>query len=84
MSMRDSTSKEWCFTENLLKRRAMKVIDPVCGVQTDTEKAVAQEDYGGRTFFFCSEECHRLFRTSPERYVGEGSNRTPVLGQQPK
>jgi len=48
----------------------MKVTDPVCGVQVDTEKAVAQEDYGGRTFFFCSAECHRLFRTSPERYLG--------------
>lgn len=48
----------------------MKVTDPVCGVQVDTEKAVGQEDYGGRTFFFCSEECHRLFKVSPERYVG--------------
>ncbi len=44
----------------------MKVTDPVCCVQTDTERAVAQEDYGGRTFYFCSAECHRLFKTSPE------------------
>ncbi|MGH9810829.1 MAG: YHS domain-containing protein [Terriglobia bacterium] len=47
----------------------MKVTDPVCGVQVDSEKAVAQEDYGGRRFFFCSAECHRLFRNSPERYT---------------
>ena len=48
----------------------MKVTDPVCGVQIETEKAVAQEDYGGRTVFFCSVQCHRLFRVSPKRYVG--------------
>ena len=48
----------------------MKVTDPVCGVRIESEKAVAQEDYGGRTVFFCSDQCHRLFRTSPKRYAG--------------
>jgi YHS domain-containing protein len=47
----------------------MKVIDPVCGMRTNPERTVAQEDYGGVTFFFCSEECHRLFNASPERYI---------------
>lgn len=50
----------------------MKVTDPVCGMQIDAEKAVAQEDYVGQRFFFCSVQCHRLFKTSPERYVGRG------------
>lgn len=48
----------------------MKVIDPVCGVQIETEKAVAREDYGSRTVFFCSDQCRQRFRTSPKRYLG--------------
>ena len=48
----------------------MKVTDPVCGMQIDTEKAVAQEDHEDQTFFFCSAQCHRLFKASPERYMG--------------
>ena len=30
----------------------MKVTDPVCGMQIDTEKAVAEEDHEDQTFFF--------------------------------
>ena len=84
LSMRGSTSRAWCFTEEPAEERAMKVADPVCGVQVDTEKAVAQEDYGSRTFFFCSVECHRLFKTSPERYtrIDPGSTTEPD-GNQP-
>lgn len=48
----------------------MKVTDPVCGLQVDTEKAVAQEDYRDRTFFFGSDQCNRLFKITPERYIG--------------
>lgn len=65
----------------------MKVTDPVCGMEIDTETAEAQEDYAGKPFFFCSAECHRLFKASPERYVGQrqqsgaGSRSTPKSGK---
>jgi Cu+-exporting ATPase len=34
----------------------------------DLEKAVAQEDYEGWAYFFCSNACHRHFRLSPARF----------------
>lgn len=49
----------------------MKVTDPICGMQIDSERAAARHDYGGRTYFFCSAHCHRLFEENPERYGGQ-------------
>ena len=46
----------------------MKVTDPVCGMSLDLEKAIAKEDYNGWVYFFCSNNCHRLFKLSPERF----------------
>lgn len=44
------------------------VTDPVCGMRLTPEKAVAQEECEGWAYFFCSEGCHKLFLTAPERY----------------
>ncbi|MDA8051884.1 MAG: YHS domain-containing protein [Rhodospirillales bacterium] len=45
-----------------------KVIDPVCGMTVDQEKAAAREVRAGRTWYFCSEQCHRMFVADPARY----------------
>ena len=34
--------------------------DPVCGMQVDAEKGL-KADVGGKTYYFCSEECRRTF-----------------------
>ena len=47
----------------------MDLADPVCGMSLDLKRAVAQEDYKGWAYFFCSNACHRLFKLSPERFV---------------
>jgi Cu+-exporting ATPase len=44
------------------------VTDPVCGMRLPLDKAVAQEEYGGWAYFFCSDACHKLFLAAPERY----------------
>jgi Cu+-exporting ATPase len=69
--MQDFTSKAWSFIEGLQSKdeRTMTVTDPVCGMQIDIQEAAAQEDHGGWAYFFCSAQCHRLFRGNPERYV---------------
>jgi Cu+-exporting ATPase len=46
---------------------ADKVKDPVCGMDIDPA-AAAGEEHEGRTFYFCSEACHRTFLTDPHRY----------------
>lgn len=50
----------------------MKVTDPVCQMQIDVDKVASQEEHGGWAYFFCSLQCHRLFKAHPQRYVGRG------------
>lgn len=45
------------------------VIDPVCGMELDSSQAEAQSQYEGQAYYFCSEECKRLFDEHPTEYV---------------
>ncbi len=47
------------------------VIDPVCGMQVDPEKAAGKREYNGKTFHFCSESCLHKFETNPAEYAGK-------------
>jgi Cu+-exporting ATPase len=44
------------------------VTDPVCGMTIRPEDAVAHEAHDGRTFYFCSNACHKAFLNDPHRY----------------
>jgi len=49
------------------------------------EHAKGEMEYGGATYFFCSEECLRRFEDEPERYASEtsggvGGSRVPWPG----
>jgi Cu+-exporting ATPase len=81
------TSKAWCSIEPVDHKGmpAAKVLDPVCGMRIEIEKAVASEEYAGSTHHFCSAQCHRLFRAAPERYVGSkpaANHRRSAVGTQ--
>ena len=41
--------------------------DPVCGMKVDRAKAV-RKDFGGESFYFCSEHCLHAFEADPDRY----------------
>ncbi len=43
--------------------------DPVCGMEVKPDKAVAQAEYAGQTYMFCSQECARKFNQSPSQYA---------------
>ncbi len=45
--------------------------DPVCKMEVNPAKAAAQAQYGGQTYYFCSESCHRAFTAEPRRYAGD-------------
>ncbi len=45
--------------------------DPVCGMEVEASEAAAKEEFAGRTYYFCSEHCHRKFLEEPNRYTGE-------------
>lgn len=46
-----------------------KVIDPICGMEVDPEKARWKANYNDCTYFFCAEGCWRTFEADPEKYI---------------
>ncbi len=49
----------------------MKVVDPVCKMTIDSEKAVATSEYKGQTIFFCAKGCKVAFDRNPEKHFGK-------------
>lgn len=47
----------------------MKVTDPVCKMEIDSEKAAAQSEYSGQTYYFCAKGCKTAFDKNPGRYL---------------
>ncbi|MBP2669214.1 MAG: efflux transporter, family, subunit [Deltaproteobacteria bacterium] len=49
-------------------------VDPVCGMHVDEGKAKAAGktvDHGGKTYYFCSDDCMARFRGEPAKYLKE-------------
>ena len=42
---------------------------PVCGMDVKPEEAEAQQDYQGRTYYFCSKRDKDFFKDNPAKYV---------------
>jgi len=45
--------------------------DPVCGMNVDPGGAKRSAEYGGRTYYFCSQGCKAKFAADPASYIGE-------------
>jgi len=43
--------------------------DPVCGMRVDPDKAAAQYDHDGKTYYFCSTHCAKKFSADPKAYL---------------
>ncbi len=52
----------------------MPVKDPVCGMDVNVSETTPREEHEGTTYFFCSAQCHRMFRAAPARYVSVGAS----------
>lgn len=50
------------------------VKDPVCGMEVDPKKSDWVAEYGGKTYYFCSEGCMRAFNTHPSKYLERNSS----------
>ena len=44
-------------------------MDPVCGMQVDTQAAQWTAEHGGRTYYFCSRGCMLDFKDDPDKYL---------------
>jgi Cu+-exporting ATPase len=53
------------------QRGLMKVVDPVCKMTIDSEKAAATSQYKGQTIYFCAQGCKAKFDQNPGKYVGK-------------
>jgi YHS domain-containing protein len=40
--------------------------DPVCRIHLTPDEATVRANYRGMTYYFCSEECRRIFLENPE------------------
>ncbi|MGB6175707.1 MAG: heavy metal translocating P-type ATPase [Methylocella sp.] len=49
--------------------------DPVCGMTVDPGSAKHSAEYGGRTYYFCSQGCKTKFVADPAPYIGEEPKR---------
>jgi len=49
----------------------MKVIDPVCKMEIDSNKAAAKSEYQGKTIYFCNPGCKAAFDKDPAQYLGK-------------
>ena len=44
-------------------------IDPVCGMEVDTEHAQYTLEHNGETYYFCSRGCMLEFQDDPKKYL---------------
>ena len=61
----------------LTKRRG--ATDPVCGMRVDRDRAVTAA-FGGKTYFFCSEDCRQTFEAD-EVKDGRGGAADPIAAR---
>ena len=50
----------------------MKAIDPVCGMDVDTETAQWKTEYNNTTYYFCGPGCKRSFEKDPGKFIQGG------------
>jgi YHS domain-containing protein len=46
-----------------------KVTDPVCKMKLKKKEATAVSHYGGKDYYFCSENCKKYFDDNHEKYI---------------
>jgi YHS domain-containing protein len=45
------------------------VIDPVCKMKIDENKAKGKSEYKGQAYYFCAVSCKEKFDKEPEKYL---------------
>ncbi len=62
----------------------MKIHDPVCGMEIESQSAFAQREQMGQTFYFCSQSCVENFDVDPHRYAMAVSSATTGIAADAK
>src|SRR5260370_24447653 len=48
---------------------SIPAVDPVCGMTVVPQRAAAQAEHDGKTYFFCSVGCSKKFQADPMRFL---------------
>ncbi len=51
-------------------------IDPVCGMTVNEGTEAGKWEYKGKTYYFCSLNCLKLFQSNPEQYLNPNTPKT--------
>jgi len=49
----------------------IQIADPVCQMPVNKKTAAATLDYQGKTYYFCSANCKKLFEETPVKYLNK-------------
>src|SRR3954462_14008448 len=58
-------------------------VDAVCGMKVQPAEAAARIEKGGRTYYFCSQNCATRFEEDPGRYL-QGRRTKPAHEREPE
>ena len=53
----------------VLSRSTKSAVDPVCGMDVDSNHTGITAEFDGDTFYFCAEGCRRSFEADPCKYL---------------
>lgn len=62
-------AKEGTTMDMNMNGSASTVKDPVCGMMIDPKTAAGSQDYNGKTYYFCSDNCAKSFAADPAKYA---------------
>lgn len=59
---------------------ATSVVDPVCGMTVDANRAAAHLEHLGTTYYFCCTHCRDKFQANPEQFIDQsGKSPAPLI-----
>jgi YHS domain-containing protein len=56
------------------------VVDPVCKMEVDEDRAMYWSKYKDRNYYFCSQGCKKKFDEDPKKYI----KMTQDIGENPE
>jgi YHS domain-containing protein len=56
-------------TDRLRRMTVAIAIDPVCGMEVETDGVLLTYEYEGTTYYFCGKGCMLEFKDDPERFL---------------
>ncbi|WEV46325.1 heavy metal translocating P-type ATPase [Bifidobacterium sp. ESL0690] len=62
-------AKEGTTMDMNMSGSASTVKDPVCGMMIDPKTAAGSQEYNGKTYYFCSDNCAKSFAADPAKYA---------------